>query len=65
MADIPRISVDEAYRKVKAGEALLVCAYNDDEAYGKMRLEGSMLLSAFDARTAEHSKEQEIIFYCA
>jgi hypothetical protein len=65
MADITRISVEEAYRKVKAGKALLVCAYNDDEKYGKMRLEGSMPLSKFDARIASHPKEAEIIFYCA
>jgi rhodanese-related sulfurtransferase len=65
MADITRISVEEAYRKVKAGKALLVCAYNDDDEYAKMRLEGSIPLSEFDAHIASHPKEGEIIFYCA
>jgi hypothetical protein len=33
MADIERISVDEAHRKAKANQALLVCAYEDEAKY--------------------------------
>src|SRR5262249_20118855 len=30
MAEVRRISADEAHEKVRAGQALLVCAYEDD-----------------------------------
>jgi hypothetical protein len=30
-----RISPEEAYLKVKSGEAILVCAYKDDEEYSE------------------------------
>jgi len=63
MADIERISVQEARRKVKANEALLVCAYDDDEKYQKVNLEGSISLGAFQARLAALPKTKEVIFY--
>ncbi len=65
MAEPIRISADEARRKVKSGMALLVCAYDDDQAFGKMHLEGAISLSELQAKLPSLSKEQEIIFYCA
>jgi hypothetical protein len=65
MAEIDRIAVDEARRKAKAGEALLVCAYDDDEKCRKLGLEGAMSLTSFKSRLPSLSKQQEIIFYCA
>ena len=63
MADIERVSVEEARRKVKANEALLVCAYDDDEKYKRVNLEGSISLGAFQSRMAALPKTKEIIFY--
>lgn len=63
MADIERISVEEARRKVKASQALLVCAYDDDEKYRRVNLEGSISLGAFQARLGAVPKTKEIIFY--
>ena len=65
MADVPRIDVEEARRKVAAGEALLVCAYADEAKCGQMKLEGSITLSQLQARLASLPKTHEIIFYCA
>jgi hypothetical protein len=58
-----QISPEEVYPKVKSGEAILVCAYNDDEEYKRINLEGSISLSEFYSRLPQYSKDQEIIFY--
>lgn len=65
MTEMIRVTPDEAYGRVKSGKAVFVCAYNDDERYKTMTLEGSIPLSEFDARISEYPKDQEIIFYCA
>lgn len=59
-----RISAAEAHRKIAAGTALLVCAYEDDERYRYGRLEGS--ISYYEFRTLEPGlrMDDEIIFYC-
>ena len=64
MADISRISVDEARRKIESGEALLVCVY-DDAKCRKANLDGSIPLSALETRAGTLPKSQELIFYCA
>ena len=65
MAEPIRIGPDEARRKVKFGMALLVCAYDDEEKFRNMRLEGAISLSEFEGKLPSLSKEQELIFYCA
>ena len=65
MADVERVSVEEAHRKVKANLALLVCAYEDEAKYRKLNLDGSISLGSFQSRVASLPKTQEIIFYCA
>jgi hypothetical protein len=59
----PRISPAEAYQKVKAGTALLVCAYPEDETFRKMQLEGAISYKEFESRLPGLKKDQEIIFY--
>jgi hypothetical protein len=65
MADIERVGVDEARRRVKSGEALLVCAYDDEEKCRRMGLEGAISLAGLRSRVPTLSKQQELIFYCA
>ena len=65
MADIERISVEDAHRKVAANQALLVCAYEDDAKCRMVNLEGSMSLTSFQSKAASLPKDQEIIFFCA
>jgi hypothetical protein len=65
MTDALRIKPEEVFPRVKSGEAVLVCAYNDDEQYRKMQLEGSISLAEFYARLPRYAKDKEIVFYCA
>ncbi len=60
-----RIGTEEAYRKARSGEGLLVCAYDDEATFQKMRLDMAISLDEFKKRLPAISKEQEIIFYCA
>jgi rhodanese-related sulfurtransferase len=55
----------EAREKVMKGEAILVCAYDSDEKFNKMRLQGAIPLSSFKDKLEDIGKEQMIIFYCA
>jgi hypothetical protein len=64
MAEIERISVADARRKVQANQALLVCAYPDEAKFNGVRLEGAISLASFEGRAATLPKGQEIIFYC-
>jgi hypothetical protein len=58
-----RATPDEVYPRVKSGEALLVCAYNDDDKFRTMQLEGAISLSEFDSRLSQYPRDQEIFFY--
>lgn len=63
MPQAERIDVDQARRKVESGEALLVCAYEDEDKYRGAALEGSISLDQLRSRSVD--RDQEIIFYCA
>jgi hypothetical protein len=65
MAEVARISAEDARRKVQSGQALLVCAYEDEAKCGSMRLEGAMTLAEFKREMASLPKDREIILYCA
>ena len=60
-----RISPEGARKKVKASEALLVCAYEEDDKFREMQLEGSISYKEFKKKVAQLPKDQEIIFYCS
>ena len=62
---VPRISVKEAYEKVRAGDALLVCSYVSEERCKTMLLKGALTRQQFESQLSPLSKDQEIIFYCA
>jgi hypothetical protein len=63
MSDIERVSPERVREKVQSGNALLVCAYDDDGKYGRMRLDGSIALSEFKSGISGTAKDREIIFY--
>ena len=65
MGEAKRISVTEAYQKVKSGQALLVCGYDDEAKFKMLRLEGALSFKEFGDRLPKLGKGQEIIFYCA
>ena len=60
-----RMGPEEAYQKVKSGEAILVCAYDDEATFQEMRLDMAISLGEFQKRLPTIPKDQEIIFYCA
>ena len=62
--EIDRISVIEARKWVKMGDALLVCSYEDNRCK-TMLLEGAILKSEFESKLPSLPKTQPIIFYCA
>ncbi|WP_305041934.1 rhodanese-like domain-containing protein [Geoalkalibacter sp.] len=62
---VPRISPEEAARKVESGAALLVCAYAEADKFARMHLAGAISRQDFEARLPGLSKDAELIFYCA
>jgi hypothetical protein len=60
-----RIAPLEVLKKLKAGKALLVCAYPDEATCSKMKLPGAISRTELQAMMPEVKKDREIIFYCA
>jgi hypothetical protein len=65
MTELERVGPKEIAEKLKAGAALLVCAYDDEEKFKRFHLEGAISLNEFRSRLGALPKDQEIIFYCA
>ncbi len=63
--EVRRVAPEEIRERVIQGNALLVCAYEDDAKFRAMALEGAIPMSAFMARCRSLPKDQEIVFYCA
>lgn len=64
MAAHSLVSAAEAHAHVQGGSALLVCAYDSDDKFAKVHLDGAISLSEFKQRSGSVPKDQEIIFYC-
>ena len=64
MTDTIRIDVEEARRHVASGQALLVCAYEDEAKCRAVAVDGGISYTDFESRLPELSKSQELIFYC-
>ncbi|NPV04957.1 MAG: ArsR family transcriptional regulator [Syntrophaceae bacterium] len=60
-----RITPQEAYEKVKAGQALLVCGYEEEEKFKANRLEMALSFAEFQKMLPTLPKDREIVFYCA
>ena len=65
MAKVERITPQAAHARVVAGQALLVCSYDDPARFAEIRLEGAISIQEFRARRGALPRDQEIIFYCA
>jgi rhodanese-related sulfurtransferase len=65
MATINRVTPEDIYPRVKSGDTVLVCAYDNEETFRGMRLEGAISLQEFKSRVSGLPKDQEIVFYCA
>jgi rhodanese-related sulfurtransferase len=60
----PRVAPEDIRGKVQSGEALLVCAYDDDQKFNAMHLQNALSLRQFHDMQATLPKDKEIIFYC-
>lgn len=65
MAEPVRISPKQVREKITSGDALLVCAYDDENKFRENHLEGALSLAEFKSKLPSLSKDQEFIFYCA
>ena len=65
MGQAERIDPRETRQKIESGEALLVCAYDDEEKCRNMHLDGAIHLQELEEKLPEIPKEKELIFYCA
>jgi rhodanese-related sulfurtransferase len=65
MTKVSRITPEETYQKLRVENALLVCAYDSEEQFKSLRLEGAISLPELREKLPSLSKEQEIVFYCA
>lgn len=63
MTQVARVAPEEVYPKIKAGEALLVCAYDDERKFEAFHLDGAMSLNEFRQKLPSLSLEREIVFY--
>jgi hypothetical protein len=64
MAEVTRIDPQQARRVVEAGEALLVCAYDDRARCRSIMLDGAIDMDELQARLPTMRKDQPLIFYC-
>ncbi len=59
------IDPTQARDKVRAGEATLVCAYEEVEKCSKLLLDGAIPMAKLRASLKERNKDEELILYCA
>lgn len=63
MPETSRIPPAEAHKLVESGEALLVCAYDDEDKCRKMGLEGSVSLKRLESQLSSIGKDRLLVFY--
>jgi hypothetical protein len=65
MNEVTRVTPEEIYPRLRSGEALLVCAYDDEAKFQRHQLEGAISLEAFKSLRPTLAHDWEIVFYCA
>jgi hypothetical protein len=63
MTEPKRITPEKVHQKLETGKVLLVCAYEDEEKFKKLQLEGAISFNTFKSKLPSLSKDQEIVFY--
>ncbi len=59
-----RVSVAEARKRLSSSDALVVCAYEDQDKCEKIRLAGALTYNELKAMETSLSTARELIFYC-
>jgi len=62
---VEKVTPQDIFDKVQSGEVMLVCAYDSEDKFRQVHLEGAISLGEFKAKEDELGKNQEIVFYCA
>ena len=62
--DIPRIEPTVAHQHASEGDALIVCAYDDEQKCDDLGVADAMPLTEFEDRAEDLDRRREIIFYC-
>lgn len=60
-----RIDAAQAHHKAVTGQALLVCAYDDEDRCREILLDGAITLAELESKLTARPRDTEIIFYCA
>jgi hypothetical protein len=61
--DVERITPEEARQGLESGRLLLVCAYEDENRFRQMQLEGAISFREFQTKLPTLGKSQGIVFY--
>jgi hypothetical protein len=65
MAEAIRTTPEETFQKLRAGKALLVCAYDSEERFRNLQLKRAISFSELKSKLPALPKDQEIVLYCA
>lgn len=63
MPNAERIDAGRARERVETGNALLVCAYDDEGKCRDLEVEDAITLA--ELRSRDVANEREIVFFCA
>lgn len=63
MDQIQSVSAQEAFTRTQNGICLLICAYDSDDKFRNVHLEGAIALSVFKANINTTASDKELIFY--
>ena len=63
MSQIELVDARDAFTHIKNTSAILVCAYERDDKFHRLQLEGAISLSEFQSIAPTVSKDTELIFY--
>ena len=65
MDPIERIPPEDAFEEVSSGEALLVCAYEDEEKCRALHIDDAVTARELERMFPLLPRDRELIFYCA
>ena len=64
MTDLRKLDPRTAHEHAHAGEALLICAYDDGKHWPDLAIEDAIPLQELRAQRDSLAKDRELIFYC-
>lgn len=59
------VNAQEARKQIEQGDALLVCAYDDEEKCSKLNIDQAMPMSRFRDKLDDIPKSRPLVFFCA